>query len=96
MNLGDLRKLVTELEGEDDELPVINQIYMEQGRGGSGGVDYEPSMNLEDVGDSEHQYSEANCDEPDNNWVYDEEEFNYTNKKKWIVIQGSCDEDWCE
>lgn len=90
MNVGELRKL---LEGIDDNIPVVNQLTMEQGRGCNGGMDYSPSISLCGVGELEHSFME-DSDPDDDDWEYDEEEGLYTNKEKWLVIGGDCEEDW--
>ena len=91
MNVGELRKL---LEGMDDDIPVVNQIVMEQGRGCNGGMDECPRVELCNPGEVEHSFMDE-CGSPDeDDWEYDEEEGSYTNKETWLVIHGDCEEDW--
>jgi len=90
MNVGQLKKLLSKI---DDDIPVVNQISMEQGRGCNGGMDECPSIDLCKPGEVEHSFMDE-CGPDDDDWEYDEDGGYYTNKETWLVINGSCDEDW--
>ncbi len=94
MNVGQLKKL---LENIDDDVSVVNQVTMEQGRGCNGGMDESPRIELCLPGEVEHSFMDecsSTPDKDDDDWEYDEEEGSYTNKETWLVIHGDCEEDW--
>lgn len=92
MNVGQLKKLLNKI---DDDVEIINQITMEQGRGCNGGVDYSPYIKLCKPGEMEHSFCDLDDDEVEG-WEYNEEEGLYTNTETWLVIKGDCEEDWYE
>lgn len=68
------------LENINDNVQVVNCVMMEQGRGCAGGTDFAPTVEMFDKGEFDFL-------------VDDEEE---TNDDPWLVIYGSCEENWSD
>lgn len=90
MNVKELKEIIQDL---DDDIIVITNVVMEQGRGCSGGLDRNPSVCLYEVGEFDRMINEDLCDYTEEGWIEDEEG-GMKNTIPLLVLEGDVEEEW--